>query len=103
MPDIKIRAKLEGDQTVVKCLMTHPMETGSRKDRTTNALVPAHFIQEVVFKWKDQVVLTANWSSGVSQNPYLSFRFIGGVAGDPVEIAWKDNQGERRSETTQIV
>ena len=30
---IKIRAKLKGDTTTVKCLMTHPMETGLRKDK----------------------------------------------------------------------
>jgi len=102
MSDIKVRAKLEGNETVVKCLMNHPMETGLRKDSKTNELVPAHFIQEVVCKWKDQVVLTAAWSGGVSKNPYLSFKFIGGAVGDPVEVSWKDNKGESQTEISQI-
>lgn len=102
MSDIKVRAKLEGTETVVKCLMNHPMENGMRKDAKTGELVPAHFIEEVVCKWKGEVVLTAYWSGGVSKNPYLSFKFLGGAAGDPVEIAWKDNLGQSQSETAQI-
>ena len=43
---IKIRAKLKDDIVTVKALMTHPMETGARKDKS-GALIPAHFIQEV--------------------------------------------------------
>jgi sulfur-oxidizing protein SoxZ len=102
MSDIKVRAKLAGDETTVKCLINHPMETGLRKDSKTNELVPAHFIQEVVCKWKDQVVMTAYWSGGVSKNPYLSFKFKGGAVGDKVEVAWKDNKGESQSETSEI-
>ncbi|EGV30576.1 sulfur oxidation protein SoxZ [Thiorhodococcus drewsii AZ1] len=102
MPDIKIRAKLRGDETTVKCLMSHPMETGLRKDSKTGELVPAHFIQEVVGKYKDQVVMTASWSGGVSKNPYLSFKFKGGAVGDPIEIAWTDNKGESSSASDTI-
>ena len=102
MSDIKIRAKLEGDATTVKCLMSHPMETGLRKDSKTGELVPAHFIKEVVCKCKDKVVMTASWSGGVSKNPYLSFKFKGGAVGDPIEIAWTDNTGENQSATAEI-
>ncbi len=102
MSDIKIRAKLSGDETTVKALMNHPMETGLRKDSKTGELVPAHFIQEVVCKWKDAVVMSALWSGGVSKNPYLSFKFKGGAAGDPVSLTWTDNKGETQSETAEI-
>jgi sulfur-oxidizing protein SoxZ len=102
MSDIKIRAKLKDGETEVKCLMSHPMETGLRKDSKTGELVPAHFIQEVVCKSKDQVVMTANWSGGVSKNPYLAFKFAGGAAGDPIEISWTDNMGESQSATSEI-
>lgn len=102
MSNIKIRAKLSGDETTVKCLMNHPMETGLRKDSKTGEMVPAHFIQDVTCKWKDQTVMTAEWSGGVSKNPYLSFKFAGGAAGDPVEVTWTDNKGESESETAKI-
>ncbi len=91
--NIKIRAKAQGGETSVKALMTHPMETGLRKDKKTGEIVPAHFITEVTCKWKDEVVLTALWSGGVSQNPYLAYKFKGGAAGDPIELTWLDNKG----------
>jgi sulfur-oxidizing protein SoxZ len=102
MSDIKVRAKIEGGETVVKCLINHPMETGLRKDSKTNELVPAHFINEVICKWKDQTVMSCEWGSGVSKNPYLSFKFKGGAAGDPVEVSWTDNKGESQSEKSEI-
>ena len=78
------------------------MESGQRKDKKTGEIIPAHFIQEVTAKWKDQVVMKAYWSGGVSKNPYLSFKFNGGEPGDPVEISWVDNLGETDSATAEI-
>ena len=100
--NIKIRAKGSNGVTTVKALMSHEMETGLRKDKTTGEPIPAHFIQEVTAKWKDEVVMTAMWSGGVSKNPYLSFKFNGGEAGDPIEITWVDNKGEPETGTAEI-
>ena len=99
---IKIRAKLKGDKTTVKCLMTHVMETGLRKDKKTGKLIPAHFINEVIAEHGGKTVMTANWSGGISKNPYLSFGFTGGAKGDEVKISWKDNQGGSDSGTAKI-
>jgi sulfur-oxidizing protein SoxZ len=100
--NIKIRAKTTDGVTTVKALMSHEMETGLRKDKKTGEPIPAHFIQEVTAKWKDQVVMTALWSGGVSKNPYLSFKFNGGEVGDPIEISWVDNKGETDTGTAEI-
>jgi sulfur-oxidizing protein SoxZ len=100
--NIKIRAKGSNGVTTVKALMSHEMETGLRKDKKTGEPIPAHFIQEVTAKWKDQTVMTAMWSGGVSKNPYLSFKFNGGEAGDPIEITWVDNMGETETGTAEI-
>lgn len=99
---IKIRAKAKGGVTTVKCLMTHPMETGTRKDKKTKKLIPAHFIQEVVCAHNGASVLTAHWSGGVSKNPYLSFKFEGGAAGDELKVSWTDNQGGSDSASAKI-
>jgi sulfur-oxidizing protein SoxZ len=99
---IKIRAKLKGDTTTVKCLMTHPMETGLRKDQKTGKLIPAHFINEVIAESGGNTVMNAHWSGGVSKNPYLSFAFTGAAKGDEVKISWTDNQGGSDSGTAKI-
>ena len=99
---IKIRAKESGGVVTVKALMTHPMETGTRKDSKTGELVPAHFIQEVNCKHGDNTVFTAYWSGGVSKNPYLSFK-VGGIAkGDEITLSWADNKGDSDSATANV-
>ncbi|MCU7851367.1 MAG: thiosulfate oxidation carrier complex protein SoxZ [Candidatus Thiodiazotropha sp. (ex Monitilora ramsayi)] len=99
---IKIRAKEKGGETTVKALISHAMETGSRKDKKTGKMIPAHFIQEVVCKHKGATVMTAEWSGGVSKNPYISFKFTGGAKGDEIELSWTDNKGEGDSKTGKI-
>jgi sulfur-oxidizing protein SoxZ len=99
---MKIRAKEKGGETTVKALITHPMETGARKDSKTGKLIPAHFIQEVICKHKGNTVMTAQWSGGVSKNPYISFKFSGAAKGDEVELSWSDNKGGSDSKSAKI-
>ncbi len=91
---IRIRAKMKGNVTEVKALMSHAMETGLRKDKKTGKKIPAHFIKEVVCEHNGKQVLTADWSVAVSKNPYLSFKFAGAKQGDGIKISWTDNMGE---------
>lgn len=99
---IRIRARMKGDVTEVKALMSHPMETGLRKDKKTGEKIPPHFIREVKCDHNGKQVLLANWSVAVSKNPYLSFKFNGAKKGDTVTIAWNDNKGNTASAEEKI-
>jgi len=99
---IRIRAKVKGDVTEVKALMSHEMETGLRKDKKTGEKIPAHFIKEVVCEHNGKQVLLAQWGVAISKNPYLSFKFKGGKAGDTIKISWDDNKGESSSAETKV-
>jgi len=90
---MKMRATLVGGNTEVRVLMTHPMETGQRKD-PTGKLVPMHFIQQVLVKVNGKVAIDSQVSQGVSRNPVFTFRLRGGAKGDRIEVSWVDNQGE---------
>jgi sulfur-oxidizing protein SoxZ len=94
---MKIRATLAGDVAEIRVLMNHPMETGQRKDAKTGQLVPAHFIQTVKAELNGKPVLEAQWSGGVSRNPFLGFRVKGAKAGDKVTVSWTDNKGDQNS------
>ena len=98
---MRIRAAANGDVTEVKILMSHPMETGLRKD-ANGQLVPAHFIDKVTATWNGKTVLTADWGPAVSKNPFLAFRFKGAKAGDKVSITWVDTAGETRTDEATI-
>ena len=90
---MKMRATLAGGNTDVRVLMTHPMETGQRKD-ADGKLLPMHFIQNVLVKVNGKTVMEGQISQAVSRNPVFSFRLKGGAKGDNIEISWVDNKGD---------
>ena len=99
---MKIRAKAKDGKTTVKAIMYHVMESGSRKNADTGELIPAHFIKEVKAELNGEVIITAEWGTGISKNPYWSFVIEGGQPGDTVKISWVDNLGQSGSGETQI-
>lgn len=102
MPDpMRIRALEQGGVTEVKILMKHDMETGLRKDGN-GKLIAAHFIQTISVRHKDKEVLSAQTGPSVSKDPFLGFKFRGGVKGDKITVTWADNKGEKRTDETII-
>ena len=99
---IRLRASNKNGVATVKALITHPMETGLRKDKKTGKAVPAHFIQTVSGKHNGKEVIMAEWSGAVSKNPYMSFQFKGANKGDSVELSWSDNKGGSETASTKV-
>ena len=90
---MKMRATLAAGYTDVRVLMTHPMETGLRKDGDGKLIAP-HFIQNVTVKLNGRTVVEGQVSQAISRNPVFSFRIRGGARGDRVEVSWIDSNGE---------
>jgi sulfur-oxidizing protein SoxZ len=97
----RIRAEAQGDQTTVRLLVSHAMESGQRKDDAGNT-VPAWFIQQIEVTCNGRVVMSAYWGTAVSKNPFVQFSFKGGKAGDTIAVRWVDNRGEQRSDEALI-
>jgi sulfur-oxidizing protein SoxZ len=98
---MRIRASMTADKVEVKVLMSHEMETGLRKD-AQGQIIPAHFIRNVTVTHGGKTVLSAQWGTSVSRNPFLHFRFKGGRPGEKVAITWLDNKGENRTDEAVI-
>ena len=98
---MRIRAKLNGDKTTVRVLMSHEMESGQRKD-SSGKLIPAHFIQDVSASLNGKVVMTAEWGPAVSKNPFMQFEVKGGAKGDKISVSWQDNKGDSRTDETTV-
>src|SRR3990167_3937917 len=98
---MRIRATFKDGVVNVKVLMSHEMETGLRKD-AAGKVVPAHFIQSVSATWQGKVVLSAQWGTAVSKNPFIEFNFKGGRAGEKIELTWTDNKGDKRTDEATI-
>ncbi len=90
---MKMRARLKDGVTEVKVLIGHPMETGRRKNDFGD-VIPAHFIQLVSASLNGKIVIEAQWGTGISKNPYLTFHLSNAKVGDIVQVNWTDNQGK---------
>ena len=98
---MRIRAQAQGDKTTVRVLVSHEMESGQRKD-AAGKIVPAWFIQEISATWNGKTVMSAQWGTAVSKNPFMQFSFKGGKAGEKVVVSWIDNRGDKRSDEAVI-
>ena len=98
---MKMRATLAGGYTDVRVLMTHPMETGQRKD-AEGKVVPMHFIQNLTVKVNGKTMMEGQTSQAVSRNPVFFFRLRGGAKGDKIEVSWLDNKGETNKTETAV-
>jgi sulfur-oxidizing protein SoxZ len=98
---MRIRAAETGGIADVRVLMSHPMETGMRRD-AAGAVIPRHYITEVTARVGDRVVMSAQWSPGVSTNPFLHFRVRGVSKGQQLSVTWRDSRGDTRTDQTAI-
>lgn len=100
--NMKMRAKLKGEITEIKVIISHPMETGRKKD-DFGVLIPAHFIQLVTATLNNKPVLEMQWGTGISKNPYLTFYVKGAKAGDKIVVTWHDNLGQTGTGEVAVV
>ncbi len=97
---IRMKVKQQDGVTAVKAIITHPMESGNRKEE--DKLVPAHFIHEVECFVNDSSVLKTYWGGGVQKNPYFSFRIKNAKSGDKVKLSWVDDTGNGDSHEVTV-
>ncbi|MBC7434490.1 MAG: thiosulfate oxidation carrier complex protein SoxZ [Bdellovibrionales bacterium] len=98
---MRIRAQALGDKVTVRILVSHEMESGQRRD-AAGKVVPAWFIQNISAECNGKTVMSAQWGTAVSKNPFVQFAFKGGKAGDKIALSWVDNRGDKRTDEAVI-
>jgi len=100
--ETKIRSRTQEGAIEVLVLVTHPMETGMRKDKASGNVIPAHFIQELSIELNGKLMANASLGVGVSENPLLGFRSKTAKNGDKIKVTWKDNKGESGTAESKV-
>lgn len=95
--DIKPRIRLpqtakKGEVIEVKTLVTHPMESGQRKD-AEGKTIPRRIINAVAVTYNGKPVFSAKLEPAISANPYLSF-FVRVEEAGTLALEWKDDNGD---------
>jgi len=105
MDDIKPRLRVppsakKGEVIEVKTLITHPMETGLRKD-ADGKLVPRLIVNSLAVTYNGKAVLNARLEPAVSANPYLAF-FLKVDEPGTLKFTWTDDNKQSWSAESKI-
>ena len=89
---------LPNGSLVFKAIISHPMETGKRKDRHTGKIIPADYIDKLIVSFDGEVFFEAKMGTGTSKNPFISFVITKPVLnGQSLTIDVIDNKGKKMS------
>ncbi|MGB3387561.1 MAG: thiosulfate oxidation carrier complex protein SoxZ [Pseudaminobacter sp.] len=86
------RAPAKGETVTVKAMVTHPMETGMRKNALSE-LIPRNIIEHFECTLAGETLLSWHLDTAISQNPYLEFRFVAQKSGD-LKLVWSADDGQ---------
>jgi sulfur-oxidizing protein SoxZ len=89
-----------GETVVIKTLISHPMESGQRKDSNGN-VIPRSIINRFVCAYNGATVIDVTMEPAISTNPYFQFDAIVDATGT-FEFKWYDDDGSIYEETADI-
>ncbi|KNX41759.1 sulfur oxidation protein SoxZ [Roseovarius tolerans] len=100
-PRVKAPRKASAGETVtIKTLISHPMESGQRKDADGNT-IPRSIINRFTCEFNGEMVVDVTMEPAISTNPYFEFEAVIPDAGD-MKFTWYDDDGSVYEETKNI-
>jgi sulfur-oxidizing protein SoxZ len=98
-PRVKVPKTAEaGEIVTIKSLISHPMESGQRKDKKTGETIPMNIVNYFKATFNGETVFEVDIDPAVSTNPYIEFTLKVAESGT-VGFLWvTDNDGEFEAE-----
>jgi sulfur-oxidizing protein SoxZ len=91
-PRIRVPSQAKkGEVIEIKTLISHPMETGYRRD-TQGQLIPRQIIHTFTCTYNGVEVFRADWHPAVAANPYLTFYTVAAESGQ-LRFEWVADDG----------
>lgn len=92
-PKVRVKTKAEvGEVLKIKTLISHPMESGVRKNEKTGKLFPRDIIQAFSASFNGEIFFSAKMHPAISADPYFAFYFK--VPGSGTFLfKWTDDSG----------
>ncbi|MFG6529035.1 MULTISPECIES: thiosulfate oxidation carrier complex protein SoxZ [Sulfitobacter] len=100
-PRVKVPKKAEaGEVITIKTLISHPMESGQRKDSDGN-VIPRSIINRFTAEFNGESVIDVKMEPAMSTNPYFEFDATVPEAGE-FKFTWYDDDGSVYEEVKSI-
>jgi sulfur-oxidizing protein SoxZ len=89
-----------GEVITIKTLVSHPMETGFRRD-ALGSPIPRNILTDFVCRLDDDVIFRARFHPAVAANPFLAFHLRAERSGT-LRFLWRDQNGEETVLTREL-
>ena len=89
-----------GEVVTLKTLISHPMESGQRKDSAGNT-IPRSIINRFVCEFNGTMVIDVKMEPAISTNPYFEFEAIVPESGE-FKFTWYDDDGSVYEESGEV-
>jgi sulfur-oxidizing protein SoxZ len=89
-----------GELLEIKTLISHPMESGFRRDAMGEP-VPRNILEQFVCTYNGKEVFSAELYPAIAANPFLSF-FIRAKQSGVLDFRWTDQHGQVTHESSSI-
>ena len=100
-PRVRVpRSAGAGDTITIKTLISHPMESGQRKDGDGNP-IPRSIINRFTTEFNGEMVMDVTLEPAISTNPFFEFEAKVPEAG-AFTFTWYDDDGSVYTETKEI-
>lgn len=100
-PRIRVpRDATAGETITIKTLISHPMESGQRKDSDGN-LIPRSIINRFTCDFNGENVIDVTLEPAISTNPFLEFQAVVPESGT-FTFTWYDDDGDIYTDTKDI-
>lgn len=100
-PRVKVpKSASAGEVITIKTLISHPMESGQRKDNDGNP-IPRQIINKFTCEFNGQTVFSCDIDPAVSANPYLEFTAKVNEAGT-FKFTWVDDDGSVYTDEKEV-
>ena len=100
-PRVKVPSSASaGESITIKTLISHPMESGQRKDSDGNK-IPRSIINRFTCEFNGETVIDVTLEPAISTNPYFEFEAKVPEAGD-FKFTWYDDDGSVYEETKSV-
>jgi len=100
-PRVKVpKSASKGEIIEIKSLISHPMESGQRKDKDGNA-IPRQIINKLIVTFNGKEFFSSDWAPAVAANPYMAFHMRATESGT-MEFTWIDDDGTKYTDKKDL-
>lgn len=85
----------------IKTMISHPMETGLRRDPASGEIAPRNIVESFVARLNGREVFRASISPATAANPMIAFALRAEESGE-LQFEWTDSEGRTASASARL-